>query len=68
MLSREDYLSWLNDPVTKEVRRILGERQAVLKDSWAEGKFADGDGDDAYARGLCNGMLQMEMLDSEFVD
>jgi hypothetical protein len=63
-LSQEEYLNWLNDPVTKEVRKILRKRQEVLKESWVDGKWADGD--DAYARGLANGILQMEVLDSEF--
>lgn len=66
LVSREEYQSWLGDPVTREVRKKLRIRLEEAKEDWANGNWRNDPQGDAYARGYVNALMQFEMMDDEF--
>lgn len=43
MIEKEDFEAWLQHPVTKEVKAILGARREQLRQQWEGGSFIDYD-------------------------
>ena len=67
-ISREQFDNWLQDPVTQELRRVLGRRRQERKDSWEHGELSDWSKDthillNAAAIGECKGYAFVQELD-----
>lgn len=43
MIEKEDFEAWLQHPVTKELKTILGARREQLRQQWEGGSFIDYD-------------------------
>lgn len=41
LCSKEEFLGWLDDPVTRLVRQLLQRKRQLLKDRWESGSLTD---------------------------
>jgi hypothetical protein len=41
VLSKDEWASWKNDKVTRELLRLLDDKREIMKEEWASHKFSD---------------------------
>lgn len=71
-IEKQQWIVWLDDPVTRSLREWAGGRRAELRDMWEGGHFKGLDHfessiRDSAAQGACSVYQEIEALDYELV-